>query len=291
MKRSATLFLPLLLMLASCGTTAQFAQQRFQDGIYARPGEETQAVRLYSEEDFAAMAAENISRKHSRDTMVVIVDDSWAWGGLGFGTYYWNRWRHGYGWYDTGAGGRFRFGRLLGPRRTLLPQRHRICPAFAGAERRQPRAASRQRLQLPLRHARLPGQRRDQFAQHVLLDVRPLPVQRDPQRRFFRHHGHDGTARRGLQPHAQLHQQEYRRQQLLRQHLFGHDPQQRLRQLRHPQLFQLDAQQLLRQFDAQQFLRQLHAELLLRQQLFRFHQKLFQRILQLFPQQRWRRWL
>ena len=100
MKRSATLFLPLLLMLASCGTTAQLAQQRFQDGIYARPGEETQAVRLYSEDDFAAMAAENISRKHSRDTMVVILDDAWAWGGLGFGSYYWNRWRRGYGWYD-----------------------------------------------------------------------------------------------------------------------------------------------------------------------------------------------
>ena len=99
MKRSATLFLPLLLMLASCGTTAQFAEQRFQDGIYARPGEET-AVRLYTEDDFAAMAADNISRKHSRDTMVVIVDDTWAWGGLGFGSYYWNRWRRGYGWYD-----------------------------------------------------------------------------------------------------------------------------------------------------------------------------------------------
>ena len=98
MKRSATLFLPLLFMLASCGTTAQFAEQRFQDGIYARPGEETQAVRLYNEDDFAAMAAENISRKHSRDTMVVILDDPWGWAGLGFGSYYWNRWRYGYGW-------------------------------------------------------------------------------------------------------------------------------------------------------------------------------------------------
>lgn len=99
MKRSATLFLPLLLMLASCGTTARFAEQRFQDGVYARPGEETQAVRLYTEDDFAAMAADNISRKHSRDTMVLIVDDSWAfWSGLGFTSNYWNRWR--YNWYD-----------------------------------------------------------------------------------------------------------------------------------------------------------------------------------------------
>ena len=101
MKRSATLFLPLLFVLASCGTTAQYAEQRFQDGIYARPGEETHAVRLYNEDDFAAMAADNISRKH-RDTLVVVVDDTWAWGGLGygFGSYYWNRWRYGYGWYD-----------------------------------------------------------------------------------------------------------------------------------------------------------------------------------------------
>ena len=115
MKRSTTLFLPLLLVLASCGTTAQYSQQRFQDGIYAKPGEEPENVRLYTQEEFEAMAAENIARKQQgkRDTLVVVLDDPWgwswnypyryyspyAWGGLGFGTYYWNRWRFG-GWYD-----------------------------------------------------------------------------------------------------------------------------------------------------------------------------------------------
>ena len=113
MKRSTTLLLPLaLLVLASCGTPAQYSQQRFQDGIYMKPGEEPQVVRLYTEEDFEAMAAANIARKHqqNRDTLVVILDDpwgyswydpyySWAWGGLGFGSYYWNRWCYR-GWYD-----------------------------------------------------------------------------------------------------------------------------------------------------------------------------------------------
>ena len=113
MKRSTTLFLPLLFVLASCGTPAQYSQQRFEDGIYARPGEEPEFVSLYSEEDFEAMAAANLANKKSktRDTLVVIIDDPWesawyhrysspwAWGGLGFSSYYWNRWRYGR-WYD-----------------------------------------------------------------------------------------------------------------------------------------------------------------------------------------------
>ena len=115
MKRSTTLFLPwILLVLASCGTPAQYSQQRFQDGLYMKPGEEPEIVRLYTEEDFEAMAAANIARKQqgSRDTLVIVLDDPWGYswrypyysyapwviGGLGFGTYYWNRWR--YGWYD-----------------------------------------------------------------------------------------------------------------------------------------------------------------------------------------------
>ena len=116
MKRSTTLFLPLLLVLASCGTTAQYSQQRFEDGIYAKPGEEPENVRLYTQEEIEAMAAENIAlkQKGKRDTLVVVLDDPWGWGwdypyrysyspffwgGLGFGSYYWNRWRFG-GWYD-----------------------------------------------------------------------------------------------------------------------------------------------------------------------------------------------
>ena len=115
MKRSTTLFLPvLLLVMASCGTPAQYSQQRFPDGIYAKVGEEPEVVRLYSEEDFENMAAANIARKKGRDTLVVILDDPWdfawysrynryhyapwVWGGLAFGSYYWNRY---YGsWYD-----------------------------------------------------------------------------------------------------------------------------------------------------------------------------------------------
>ena len=115
MKRSTTLFLPvLLLVMASCGTPAQYSQQRFPDGIYAKVGEEPEVVRLYSEEDFENMAAANIARKKGRDTLVVILDAPWdfawysrynryhyapwVWGGLAFGSYYWNRY---YGsWYD-----------------------------------------------------------------------------------------------------------------------------------------------------------------------------------------------
>ena len=108
MKRSTTLFLPLVfLVLASCATTAQYSQQRFQDGIYMQPGEEPELVHLYTEEDFAAMAAQNIAKKQGRrDTLVVVVDDPWYspiynpyyYGGFPYHNY-WNRWRIG-GWYD-----------------------------------------------------------------------------------------------------------------------------------------------------------------------------------------------
>ena len=117
MKRSMTLLLPVLLVLASCGTTAQYSQQRFPDSIYTKPGEEPVVVRLYNEEDFENMAAANIARKQGRDTLVVILDDPWdyAWYnrynhyyyrspwywsgfGLGFSSFYWSRYYGG--WYD-----------------------------------------------------------------------------------------------------------------------------------------------------------------------------------------------
>jgi hypothetical protein len=125
MKRSTTLLLPvLLLVLASCGTPAQYSQQRFPDGIYTRIGEEPEVVRLYSEEDFENMAAANIAKKHGRDTLVIILDDPWdfgwysrynryhyapwLWGGLGFSSYYWSRY---YGsWYDPFWDGPFGYG-------------------------------------------------------------------------------------------------------------------------------------------------------------------------------------
>ena len=129
MKRSTTLLLPvLLLVLASCGTPAQYSQQRFQDEIYAKIGEEPEVVRLYSEEDFERMAAANIAKKNGRDTLVIIVDDPWdfrwyshfnryhyapwLWGGLGFAAHYWNRY---YGnWYDPFWDGPFGFGYYYG---------------------------------------------------------------------------------------------------------------------------------------------------------------------------------
>ncbi len=81
MKRSALLFMPILLMLASCGTPAQYSQQRFPDSIYLLPGEGQTVTRpLYSEEDFERMAANEIARKQGRDTLVVIVDDPWDYG-------------------------------------------------------------------------------------------------------------------------------------------------------------------------------------------------------------------
>ena len=115
MKRSTTLLLPvLLLVMASCGTTAQYSQQRFQDEIYAKIGEEPEVVRLLSQKDFENKAAANIAHKQGRDTLVIILDDPWdvawysrynryhyspwLWGGLAFGCHYWNRY---YGsWYD-----------------------------------------------------------------------------------------------------------------------------------------------------------------------------------------------
>ena len=77
MKRSTTLFLPLLLVLASCGTTAQYSQQRFEDGIYTIPKDEPEAVRLYTLEEIEAIASENIALKQrgKRDTLVVVLDD------------------------------------------------------------------------------------------------------------------------------------------------------------------------------------------------------------------------
>lgn len=61
MKQSITLLLPVLLVLASCGTTAQYSAQRYQDGIYGGSVPATQAVRLYSKDDFSLMAAQNIA--------------------------------------------------------------------------------------------------------------------------------------------------------------------------------------------------------------------------------------
>ena len=80
MNRCLVLVLPLLFVMSSCGTTAQFAQQRFQDGIYSRPEPVAEAVQIYSKDDFAAMAAANIAREdNQKDTVYVVVRDEYSW--------------------------------------------------------------------------------------------------------------------------------------------------------------------------------------------------------------------
>lgn len=82
MKRNTALFLllPVAVALASCGMTAQYSYQRYNDGIYNYASSRSQAqdVVLYSVEDFEAMAAANIAQKRqqeAKDTVYVLVDD------------------------------------------------------------------------------------------------------------------------------------------------------------------------------------------------------------------------
>src|SRR5574344_1206689 len=109
MRRIKILLLPLVIAVASCGTTAQYSQQRFSDGIYSRqlPVYETRNrdVHIYSKEDFQAMAAQNIAMGR-RDTVYVVVKDNdncyndwyspWYFGFGAMGPYYggryWNSW-------------------------------------------------------------------------------------------------------------------------------------------------------------------------------------------------------
>jgi len=123
MKRSAILFMPILLMLASCGTPAQYSQQRFPDSIYLSPQETEEVRRLYTEEEFARMAAIKRASERQRDTLVLDLDDpwdlawynrynrfhyyspylpSWAWGSMGTRFSYWWTPRYYYpgGWID-----------------------------------------------------------------------------------------------------------------------------------------------------------------------------------------------
>lgn len=79
MKRNTALILllPVALALASCGMTAQYSYQRYNDGIYNYNRVPSQEVTIYSVEDFEAMAAENIAKKRyeSKDTVYVLVND------------------------------------------------------------------------------------------------------------------------------------------------------------------------------------------------------------------------
>lgn len=120
MKRSMTLLLPLLIVLASCGTTAQYSQQRYQDGIYFQTTEEPEEVVVLSKEDFERLAAQNIRQEAYEEalndstkvkTILVYPGDYyydmyfspfptialWAGTNLAFTSWYWNRWHNWWG--------------------------------------------------------------------------------------------------------------------------------------------------------------------------------------------------
>ena len=81
MKRNTTLLLsvPAALALASCGMTAQYSYQQYQDGIYGYGGTYVprNEVTIYSVEDFEAMAAARIAERQgaARDTVYVVLED------------------------------------------------------------------------------------------------------------------------------------------------------------------------------------------------------------------------
>lgn len=92
MKRSTTLILSLLFILTSCGTGFQFAEQKFVDGIYSRPAPAPapEPVRIYSQDDFAEMAADNIEKEKINDAF-----ESGLLLGLGLSSdWYFSPWYH-----------------------------------------------------------------------------------------------------------------------------------------------------------------------------------------------------
>jgi len=116
MKHSITLLLPLSLLLASCGSAAQFfTQQTFADGIYYKSAP-TQ-VQVLSKEDFQQLAAQNIASQKAapgdslvislpqdqQNNIIINVVDPWYSGfrgGWGFSSMYlWNRYMWHSPWY------------------------------------------------------------------------------------------------------------------------------------------------------------------------------------------------
>ena len=69
MKQSAPLFLlTILLVAASCGTTAQYSSQQFPDGIYFRHAN-TSSVVLLTSEEIEAMAAQRLAESKNLDRL------------------------------------------------------------------------------------------------------------------------------------------------------------------------------------------------------------------------------
>ena len=102
MKRSVALLLPLLFVMASCGTTAQYSQQRYSDGIYERSSgaADVQETGIYSKEDFAMMAAQQAALEAqdslqlftgyndgSTTTYSTTFTDGFLLGGISFGLF------------------------------------------------------------------------------------------------------------------------------------------------------------------------------------------------------------
>ena len=122
MKKSIVLLLPLALAAASCGTTAQYSQQRFQDGIYSSSAPQKPTSDILSEDDFRLLAARSIAEKEAQrqdSTLknitvqeVYVTPGSYEWDmyfspfpliavGIGYNlawsNWYWHRWHT---WWD-----------------------------------------------------------------------------------------------------------------------------------------------------------------------------------------------
>ena len=121
MKQSITLLLPLILLAASCGTTAQYSAHRFEDGLYVVSS--VREVKIYSPEEFEQRAAMDLACKKSfsendyESYSVIIVPslmfsswcydpwyyDSWdyyRWNRGWRDPWYYNSWRYNYRYYD-----------------------------------------------------------------------------------------------------------------------------------------------------------------------------------------------
>lgn len=105
-KRRVIYILPLLFVLASCGTGYQFASQRFQDGIYTRPAPPAEPVHIYSEEEIEAMAAAQITLKEYEEAKQSAFDTGFYMGlgmSMGYGwhsPWYYHPWYRGYRYWD-----------------------------------------------------------------------------------------------------------------------------------------------------------------------------------------------
>lgn len=97
MKRSTTLIiLSLVFALASCSTGYQFAEQKFVDGIYSRPAPAQDPVYIYSEDDFAAKAADDIAREKIMDYDSYAFASGFYWGLSLSSSWYYSPWRYDY---------------------------------------------------------------------------------------------------------------------------------------------------------------------------------------------------